>query len=71
MELKNIEFPNADLNFIDNVFIDLIKIDENKNLTLINSSMPKIINNHLQYSITWGILGVVFLFMNYIYIKKR
>ena len=61
----------TDLNFIDNVFIDLIKIDENKNLTLINSSMPKIINNHLQYSITWGILGVVFLFMNYIYIKKR
>ena len=46
----------TDLNFIDNVFIDLIKIDENKNLTLINSSMPKIINNHLKYSITWGII---------------
>ena len=28
-------------------------------------------NNHLQYSITWGMLAVIFLIMNYIYLRKN
>ncbi len=61
----------SDLNLIDNVFVDLIKIDPNNKVSIINSSIPKITNNHLQYAITWAILALLFLVMNYIYYKKK
>jgi len=59
------------IKLVDNVFVDLIKINPNDKLTIINSSIPKIVNNHLQYVITWAILGLLFLVMNYIYSKRR
>ena len=59
------------IKLVDNVFVDLIKINPNDKLTIINSSIPKIVNNHLQYVITWAILGLLFLVMNYIYSKRH
>ena len=59
------------LKLVDNIFVDLIKSNSNDKLTIINSSIPKIVNNHLQYVITWAILGLLFLVMNYIYSKRR
>ena len=47
--------------------MDLIESNPKDKLTIINSSIPKIVNNHLQYAITWAILGLLFLVMNYIY----
>ena len=58
------------LKLVDNIFVDLIKSNSNDKLTIINSSIPKIVNNHLQYAITWAILGLLFLVMNYIYSKR-
>ena len=59
------------IKLVNNVFVDLIKSNPNDKLTIINSSIPKIVNNHLQYVITWAILGLLFLVMNYIYSKRR
>jgi len=59
------------LKLVDNIFVDLIKSNSNDKLTIINSSIPKIVNNHLQYAITWAILGLLFLVMNYIYSKRH
>ena len=59
------------LNLMDGVFLDLIEISPDEKFTAINSSIPKIINNHLQYAITWAMLGLLFLVMNYIYNKKN
>ena len=59
------------LNIIDGFFLDLIESSPDEKLTAINSSIPKIINNHLQYAITWAMLGLIFLVMNYIYNKKN
>ena len=59
------------IKLVDNIFVDLIKSNSNDKLTIINSSIPKIVNNHLQYAITWAILGLLFLVMNYIYSKRR
>ena len=59
------------IKLVDNVFVDLIKSNPNDKLTIINSSIPKIVNNHLQYAITWAILGLLFLVMNYIYSKRH
>jgi len=59
------------LNLIDGVFLDLIESSPDEKFTAINSSIPKIINNHLQYAITWAMLGLIFLVMNYIYNKKN
>ena len=59
------------IKLVDNIFVDLIKSNSNDKLTIINSSIPKIVNNHLQYAITWAILGLLFLVMNYIYNKKN
>ena len=58
------------LKLSDNIFLDLIRSKPNDNITIINSSMPKIVNNHLQYGLTWAILAVLFLVMNYIYYRK-
>ena len=60
----------AGLRLVDNIFVDLIGSNPNHKLTIINSSTPKIVNNHLQYAITWAILGLLFLVMNYIYSKR-
>ena len=59
------------LKLVDNIFVDLIKSNSNDKLTIINSSIPKIVNNHLQYAVTWAILGLLFLVMNYIYSKRQ
>ena len=61
----------AGLRLVDNIFVDLIGSNPNHKLTIINSSTPKIANNHLQYAITWAILGLLFLVMNYIYSKRH
>ena len=61
----------AGLRLVDNIFVDLIGSNPNHKLTIINSSTPKIVNNHLQYAITWAILGLLFLVMNYIYSKRH
>ena len=61
----------AGLRLEDNIFVDLIGSNPNHKLTIINSSTPKIVNNHLQYAITWAILGLLFLVMNYIYSKRQ
>ena len=61
----------AGLRLVDNIFVDLIGSHPNHKLTIINSSTPKIVNNHLQYAITWAILGLLFLVMNYIYSKRH
>ena len=58
------------IKLVDNIFVDLIGNNPNDKLTIINSSIPKIVNNHLQYAITWAILGLLFLVMNYIYSKR-
>ena len=52
-------------------FMEKIGSNPNDRLTIINSSIPKIVNNHLQYVITWAILGLLFLVMNYIYSKRH
>ena len=59
------------IKLVDNIFVDLIGSNPNDRLTIINSSIPKIVNNHLQYVITWAILGLLFLVMNYIYSKRQ
>ena len=61
----------AGLRLVDNIFVDLIGSNPNHKLTIINSSTPKIVNNHLQYAITLAILGLLFLVMNYIYSKRH
>ena len=61
----------ADLIFIEDVFLDLIESRPDEKYTVINSSMPKFSNNHLQYAITWAMLGLLFLVMNYIYNKRK
>ena len=60
----------SEIKLVDNIFVDLIGSNPNERLTIINSSIPKIVNNHLQYAITWAILGLLFLVMNYIYSKR-
>ena len=59
------------LKLIDGVFLDLVESRPDEKYTVINSSMPKFSNNHLQYAITWAMLGLVFLVMNYIYNKRK
>ena len=59
------------LKLVDSIFLDLIESNPNDKITVINSSMPKFLNNHLQYAITWIILGLIFLVMNYIYNKNN
>ena len=59
------------IKLVDNIFADLIESNPSDKLTIINSSIPKIVNNHLQYAITWAILGLLFLVMNYIYSKRH
>ena len=61
----------SEIKLVDNIFVDLIGSNPNHKLTIINSSTPKIVNNHLQYAITWAILGLLFLVMNYIYSKRH
>jgi surfeit locus 1 family protein len=61
----------ADLIFIEDVFLDLIESRPDEKYTVINSSIPKFSNNHLQYAITWGMLSLLFLVMNYIYNKRK
>ena len=61
----------ADLIFIEDVFLDLIESRPDEKYTVINSSIPKFSNNHLQYAITWGMLSLLFLIMNYIYNKRK
>ena len=61
----------SEIKLVDNIFVDLIGSNPNDRLTIINSSIPKIVNNHLQYAITWAILGLLFLVMNYIYSKRH
>ena len=63
------EFTN--LNLVNGIFIELINIRPNKGFLLINESVPKMTNNHLQYAITWMLLSILFLIMNYIYLKKN
>ena len=60
----------SEIKLVDNIFVDLIESNPSDKLTIINSSIPKIVNNHLQYAITWTILGLLFLVMNYIYSKR-
>ena len=59
------------IKLVDNIFVDLIESNPKDKFTIINSSMSKIVNNHLQYAITWAILGLLFLVMNYIYSKRQ
>ena len=61
----------SEIKLVDNIFVDLIESNPSDKLTIINSSIPKIVNNHLQYAITWAILGLLFLVMNYIYSKRH
>ena len=61
----------SEIKLVDNIFVDLIESNPSDKLTIINSSIPKIVNNHLQYAITWAILGLLFLVMNYIYSKRQ
>ena len=61
----------SEIKLVDNIFVELIGSNSNDRLTIINSSIPKIVNNHLQYVITWAILGLLFLVMNYIYSKRQ
>ena len=56
----------SDLKVVDNVFLDLIESNPNDKFISINP-IPRISNNHLQYAITWAILALLFLVMNYIY----
>ena len=63
------EFTN--LNLVNGIFIELINIRPNKGFLLINESVPKMKNNHLQYAIKWMLLSILFLIMNYIYLKKN
>tara|TARA_B100000029_G_scaffold56099_1_gene50808 strand:- start:6254 stop:6934 length:681 start_codon:yes stop_codon:yes gene_type:complete len=63
------EFTN--LNLVDGIFIELINIKPNIENILINRSVPEITNNHLQYAITWMLLSILFLIMNYIYLRKK
>ena len=60
----------SDVKVINNVFLDLIESNPNDNFVAINR-ISKITNNHLQYAITWAILGLLFLVMNYIYSKRH
>ena len=68
-KLLNTPFPN---NFIDSLTTDY-KINENDLNNYPIAKEPKVAlpNNHLQYSITWGMLAVIFLIMNYIYLRKN
>ncbi len=59
----------AELKVIDNIFLNLIESNPNDKFVFINP-FPKISNNHLQYAITWAILALLFLVMNYIYCKR-
>ena len=61
----------SEIKLVDNIFVDLIESNPSDKLTIINSSIPKIVNNHLQYAITWAILGLLFLVMNYIYSRRH
>jgi len=59
------------LNIIKGVFLDLISTSELQEYAIPNNSKIKLSNNHLQYSVTWFFLGIVFLIMNYIYLRKK
>ena len=59
------------LNIIKVVFLDLISTSELQEYAIPNNSKIKLSNNHLQYSVTWFFLGIVFLIMNYIYLRKK
>ena len=59
------------LNIIKGVFLDLISSSELQEYAIPNNSKIKLSNNHLQYSVTWFFLGIVFLIMNYIYLRKK
>ena len=60
----------SDVKVINNVFLDLIESNPNDNFVAINR-ISKITNNHLQYAITWAILALLFLVMNYIYCNRN
>ena len=60
----------SQVKVIDNIFLTLIESNPDDKFVVINS-VPKISNNHLQYSITWAILAFLFLIMNYIYCNRN
>lgn len=59
------------LNLMKGVFLDLISSNELQEHAVPNNSRVKLSNNHLQYAVTWFLLGIVFLIMNYIYLRKK
>ena len=56
-----------------NLITAFLSINENDLNNYPIAKEPKVAlpNNHLQYSITWGMLDVIFLIMNYIYLRKN
>ena len=58
-------------NLINYVFLELINENDLNNYPIAKEPKVALPNNHLQYSITWGMLAVIFLIMNYIYLRKN
>lgn len=59
------------LNLINGVFLELINEDSFNNYPITKKPKVELPNNHLQYAITWTILGFIFLVMNYIYLRRN
>ena len=58
-------------NLINDVYLELINENDLNNYPIAKEPKVTLSNNHLQYAITWFLLGVVILIMNFIYIKKK
>jgi len=59
------------LNLINGVFLELINENDFNNYPITKDPKAELPNNHLQYAITWTILGFIFLVMNYIYLRRN
>jgi cytochrome oxidase assembly protein ShyY1 len=59
------------LNLINGVFLELINENDFNNYPITKDPKAELPNNHLQYAITWTILGFTFLVMNYIYLRRN
>ena len=58
-------------NLIKHVYLELINKNDLNNYPIAKEPKVALLNNHLQYAITWAILGFVFLIMNYIYLRRN
>ena len=57
------------MNFENEYYLEAVKNGPN-GFPLGNQTRIYLRNNHLQYALTWAILAVLFLVMNYIYYRK-